>query len=38
MAKASVADDAAECVGGDKLFVDWAGGTLPIIEPMTDEV
>jgi transposase len=25
-------------VAGDKLFVDWAGGTVPIIDPMTGEV
>ena len=25
-------------VAGDKLFVDWAGRTVPIIDPMTDEV
>ena len=25
-------------VAGDKLFVDWAGDTVPIIDPMTGEV
>jgi len=25
-------------LAGDKLFVDWAGDTLPIIDPMTGEV
>jgi transposase len=25
-------------VAGDKLFVDWAGGTVPIVDPMTGEV
>lgn len=25
-------------VGGDKLFVDWAGDTIPIIDPATGEV
>src|SRR6266436_4043530 len=25
-------------VAGDKLFVDWAGGRAPIIDPMTGEV
>jgi transposase len=25
-------------VAGDKLFVDWAGGTVPIINPVTGEV
>ena len=25
-------------VAGDKLFVDWAGGTVPTIDPMTGEV
>jgi hypothetical protein len=25
-------------VAGDKLFVDWAGGTVPIIDPMTGEM
>jgi transposase len=25
-------------VGGDKLFVDWAGDTIPIVDPVTGEV
>src|SRR6516164_4661052 len=34
MEKAAGVDDAADARGG-RLFVDWAGDTVPIIDPMT---
>jgi len=38
MEKAPVAKMRQTYVAGDKLFVDWAGDTVPIIDPMTGEV